>query len=78
MKPSIFEMVIVLMSAFLVSYMLYPKIISVVSFKKLMEKPNKRSSHSTATPSLGGIAFFIVLILSFYFLELKTFVLYLV
>ena len=69
MKPSIFEMVIVLMSAFLVSYMLYPKIISVVSFKKLMEKPNKRSSHSTATPSLGGIAFFIVLILSFYFLE---------
>jgi len=69
MKPSIFEMVILLMSAFLVSYMLYPKIISVVSFKKLMEKPNKRSSHSTATPSLGGIAFFLVLILSFYFLE---------
>lgn len=69
MKPSIFEMIIVLMSSFLVSYMLYPKIISVVSFKKLMEKPNDRSSHSTATPSLGGIAFFIVLILSFYFLE---------
>lgn len=69
MKPSIFEMIIVLMSSFLLSYMLYPKIISVVSFKKLMEKPNDRSSHSTATPSLGGIAFYIVLILSFYFLE---------
>ncbi len=69
MKPSIFEMIIILLSSFLVSYMLYPKIISVVSFKKLMDKPNDRSSHSTATPSLGGIAFFIVLILSFYFLE---------
>jgi UDP-N-acetylmuramyl pentapeptide phosphotransferase/UDP-N-acetylglucosamine-1-phosphate transferase len=69
MKPSIFEMIIVLISSFLLSYVLYPKIISVVSFKKLMEKPNDRSSHSTATPSLGGIAFFIVLILSFYFLE---------
>lgn len=69
MKPSIFEMIVFLMSSFLVSYMLYPKIISVVSFKKLMDKPNDRSSHSTATPSLGGIAFFIVLILSFYFLE---------
>ena len=69
MKPTIFEIIAFLISSFLASYILFPKIISVVSFKKLMEKPNSRSSHSIATPSLGGIAFYIVLILSFYFLE---------
>ncbi len=46
---------------------LVPKIIKIVRFKKLMDSPNERSSHSVATPSLGGMAFFIVLILSMYF-----------
>lgn len=46
---------------------LVPKIIKIVRFKKLMDAPNERSSHSIATPSLGGMAFFIVLILSMYF-----------
>lgn len=46
---------------------LVPKIIQLVRFKKLMDKPNERSSHSSATPSLGGMAFFIVLMISLYF-----------
>ncbi|TSJ45797.1 MraY family glycosyltransferase [Fluviicola chungangensis] len=46
---------------------LVPNIIRIVRFKKLMDNPNERSSHSSATPSLGGMAFFIVLIISLYF-----------
>lgn len=46
---------------------LVPKIIQLVRFKKLMDNPNERSSHSSATPSLGGMAFFIVLMISLYF-----------
>lgn len=46
---------------------LIPKIISVVRYKHLMENPNERSSHGTATPSLGGIAFFIVFVISLSF-----------
>jgi UDP-N-acetylmuramyl pentapeptide phosphotransferase/UDP-N-acetylglucosamine-1-phosphate transferase len=57
--------------AFVVSMLgtayLVPKIIAIVRFKKLMDNPNERSSHSKATPSLGGMAFFIVLVLSMYF-----------
>lgn len=49
------------------TFYLIPKIISVVQFKHLMDKPNKRSSHFVATPSLGGIAFFIVFVISLSF-----------
>jgi len=46
---------------------LIPKIISVVQYKRLMDKPNQRSSHFIATPSLGGIAFYIVFVISLSF-----------
>lgn len=46
---------------------LIPKIISVVQYKRLMDKPNQRSSHHIATPSLGGIAFYIVFVISLSF-----------
>ena len=46
---------------------LVPKIISVVQYKRLMDKPNQRSSHYIATPSLGGIAFYIVFVISLSF-----------
>lgn len=45
-----------------------PKINSVIRFKKLMDNPNQRSSHHSATPNLGGIAFYICIILAFYFI----------
>lgn len=53
--------------AILATAYLVPKIISIVKFKKLMDDPNARSSHKIATPSLGGMAFFIILIISMYF-----------
>lgn len=46
-----------------------PRIIGVVTYKRLMDDPNERSSHAVQTPSLGGIAFFIVFGLSILFLQ---------
>lgn len=46
-----------------------PKIINVVRFKRLMDSPNERSSHSKVIPSLGGVAFYIVSVLGIYFLQ---------
>ena len=64
--PFIHGIIAFVLSVLATAY-LVPKIIRIVRFKKLMDDPNERSSHSEATPSLGGMAFFIVLILSLYF-----------
>lgn len=55
------------LGALLLGLILIPKISGVVKYKQLMDDPNERSSHELATPNLGGIAFYIVLVLSFYF-----------
>lgn len=60
---------ILLLGSFIVTYFIMPKIINVVTYKRLMENPNERSSHSKMIPSLGGIAFYIVLVLGIYFLQ---------
>lgn len=60
---------ILLLASFTSSYIIIPKIIGVVTFKKLMDNPNHRSSHITQTPSLGGISFFITLVLGLYFIQ---------
>ncbi|MGJ8736888.1 glycosyltransferase family 4 protein [Zobellia laminariae] len=52
--------------AFLLTYLTIPKIIKVVEHKRLMDDPNQRSSHSSRTPTLGGVAFFYVLILALF------------
>lgn len=55
--------------SFVTTYIIIPKIIKIVLYKNLLDKPNDRSSHSSVTPTLGGVAFFIVLILSMVFLK---------
>lgn len=59
--------IIALTAVILGTAYLLPKIISIVRFKRLMDNPNERSSHTEATPSLGGMAFYIILVISFYF-----------
>jgi UDP-N-acetylmuramyl pentapeptide phosphotransferase/UDP-N-acetylglucosamine-1-phosphate transferase len=59
--------VIALLTALLGTAYLLPKIISIVRFKHLMDDPNERSSHKEATPGLGGMAFYIILVISLYF-----------
>lgn len=56
-----------LLFGFLVVYLIIPVIINVVKLKRLFEKVSDRSSHSMPTPSFGGVAFFIVIILSLSF-----------
>ena len=55
--------------AYLLTFLTLPKIIGLVEYKKLMDEPNKRSSHIKITPTLGGIAFFYTMILALFFLK---------
>lgn len=55
--------------SFLLSYYIVDKIRGVMLYKKIVENPNERSSHRLAVPNLGGMAFFIVLMLSFFFFQ---------
>ena len=43
--------------SYIITFRMIPVIIATVSFKKLHVQPNARSSHSSQTPTLGGIAF---------------------
>lgn len=55
--------------AYLITLLTIPKIIALVEYKKLMDKPNSRSSHTKQTPTLGGVSFFYTLILALFFLK---------
>lgn len=65
--PLIAHAFLLFTGAFLATFYLIPKVIDIVVYKRLMDNPNERSSHIKATPSLGGLAFYIVFILSLYF-----------
>lgn len=53
----------------MLTYLTIPKIIGVVEYKRLMDDPNQRSSHKLRTPTLGGIAFFYVMVLALFFIK---------
>lgn len=46
------------LTAFMLTYFVLPSIISISKAKRLFDEPNKRSSHTVSTPSLGGIGIF--------------------
>lgn len=57
-----------LILSLLLSHFLIDKVRSVVLYKQIMDDPNERSSHNKATPNLGGIAFYVVIVLAMYFI----------
>ena len=57
----------VLLSSCLLSIYFVPKVKRIVYIKHLMDEPNHRSSHIQSTPSLGGIAFYIIFVFGLYF-----------
>ncbi|THV61223.1 undecaprenyl/decaprenyl-phosphate alpha-N-acetylglucosaminyl 1-phosphate transferase [Flagellimonas alvinocaridis] len=61
--------ILLFMGSFLLVYLTIPKIIGVVEYKRLMDDPNKRSSHNKKTPTLGGVSFFFTLIVAFFFIK---------
>lgn len=70
-KPQIyFLFFLILAGSFVITYLIMPRIIGVVKYKSLMENQNQRSSHKVQTPSLGGIAFYISMVLGLYFLRI--------
>lgn len=61
--------ILLFLGSFLLTYFTIPRIIGVVEYKKLLDEPNNRSSHKKITPTLGGVAFYFTLILTFFFLN---------
>ena len=61
--------VLIFIGAFLLTYLTIPKIIGVVEFKRLMDDPDHRSSHSNKTPTLGGVSFYYTLIFALFFIS---------
>jgi UDP-GlcNAc:undecaprenyl-phosphate/decaprenyl-phosphate GlcNAc-1-phosphate transferase len=59
----------ILVISFIICYLMIPKLIGVSRYKKLMDNPNSRSSHVNNTPTLGGIAFYISLILCLFIIQ---------
>ena len=60
---------LLLLGAFIVSYILLPKIRSLAKVSNFNSVPNARSSHFEHVPNIGGVAFYVTLMLSFYFIE---------
>jgi len=56
-------------ASFVLTYLLIPRIIGVITYKQLMDNPNERSSHTHKTPSLGGIAFYITFVMGIFFAQ---------
>ncbi len=54
---------------FFITYITIPIIIRVAEYKNYTDDPNGRSSHDKSVPTLGGVAFFITLILAVFFIN---------
>ena len=61
--------ILIFLGSFVLTYLTIPKIIKVVEFKRLMDSPNQRSSHSMRTPTLGGVSFFYTLVFALFFIR---------
>jgi UDP-GlcNAc:undecaprenyl-phosphate/decaprenyl-phosphate GlcNAc-1-phosphate transferase len=55
--------------AFLTTFVMIPKIRSLSIERRLGSKPNQRSSHVKATPNIGGIAFYVTMMVFYYFIQ---------
>lgn len=61
--------ILTVINSFLLVYYVIPKIAWVIKERKLNDTPNERSSHSGATPTMAGVAFFITLIITLFFIQ---------
>lgn len=55
--------------SFVFSYILLPKIRSIAKITNFSSTPNHRSSHTDEIPNIGGVAFYVSLMMSFYFIQ---------
>lgn len=61
--------VAVFLVSMLTSFIIIPKIITLVNYKDLMDNPNVRSSHKVKTPTLGGVSFYVSIIMGLLLLK---------
>jgi len=61
--------VLTVINSFLLVYFMIPKISWIIQSRNLQDKPNMRSSHAKATPTMAGIAFFLTIILTTFFIQ---------
>lgn len=54
--------------SFSTAFILLPKIRTIAKHSNFHSLPNERTSHNVAVPNIGGVAFYITLMLSFYFI----------
>jgi UDP-N-acetylmuramyl pentapeptide phosphotransferase/UDP-N-acetylglucosamine-1-phosphate transferase len=53
-----YDVILSFITAFTLTYFAIPSIIHIAEVKNLCDEPGERRSHTTTTPSLGGIAIF--------------------
>ena len=53
-----YDAILAFLTAFTLTYFAIPSIINIAITKNLCDEPGERRSHTTSTPSLGGIAIF--------------------
>lgn len=62
-----YDIILSFLTAFFLTFFAIPSIIHVAKKKHLMDEPGERRSHSTSTPSLGGIGIFAGVLFSIIF-----------
>ena len=61
--------VLTFVNSFLLVYFVIPNIRAIIKTRRLTDVPDERSSHKEATPTMAGVAFFITLILTLFFIQ---------
>ena len=61
--------VLTFVNSFLLVYFVIPNIRAIIKTRRLTDIPDERSSHKEATPTMAGVAFFITLILTLFFIQ---------
>ncbi len=59
-----YDIILAFITAFVLSYLAIPSIISIARKKNLVDEPGERRAHTVSTPSLGGIGIFAGVIFS--------------
>ncbi|GAB4018829.1 undecaprenyl/decaprenyl-phosphate alpha-N-acetylglucosaminyl 1-phosphate transferase [Spirosoma sp. KCTC 42546] len=62
----LYQCILAFLVACFVSVIAIPVIIKISELKSLMEKPGERRSHSTPTPTFGGIAIFAAILIAYF------------
>ena len=62
----LYQCILSLLVACFVSVVAIPVVIKISELKSLMEKPGERRSHTTPTPTFGGIAIFAAILIAYF------------